>query len=322
MSVRLNCPVSRPANAPRPALRRRVVAGLIFEMTNVLYDATLWRREVVRLLARLGIPACYPTFFDLSEREYLADVHCGFRQFEEAFQAFLLAKGLAWGQIDEIEAASRVRRKELEQCSRPLPGVTATIAQLSRQGLPLAVLTDSPYPADRLEAELGELSVGGCFQAVLSSFDLEATKPAAACYQAAIAASICRPRSWRWWPATATAWRAPGGAVCGRLPSTRRTTSWPTRVVEILRTDRSLRAPVCVASGGMIAPVKENPVARRRSPLQAARLAVADALLAPETAERTCAAAPCVGPGWAWDWLWPWRASRWWPSVGERSTGG
>ncbi len=172
-----------PGAAPGRSLR-----GLIFEMTNVLYDATLWRREVVRLLARLGIPACYPTFFDLWEREYLADVHCGFRQFEEAFQAFLLAKGLAWGQIDEIEAASRVRRKELEQCSRPLPGVTATIAQLSRQGLPLAVLTDSPYPADRLEAELGKLSVGGCFQAVLSSFDLEATKPAAACYQAAIAA--------------------------------------------------------------------------------------------------------------------------------------
>ncbi len=157
-------------------------------MTNVLYDATLWRRDVVRLLARLGIPACYPTFFDRWDREYLADVHCGFRQFEEAFQAFLLSAGLSWGQIDEIEAASRVRRKELERGGRPLPGVTATICKLTQQGLPLAVLTDSPYPAGRLEAELSKLALGGCFQAVLSSFDLEATKPAAACYQAAIAA--------------------------------------------------------------------------------------------------------------------------------------
>ncbi|HEY1785227.1 MAG TPA: HAD family hydrolase, partial [Pirellulales bacterium] len=124
----------------------RSLRGLVFEMTNVLYDATLWRRELVRLLARLEVPACYPVFFDRWDREYLADVQCGFRQFEEAFQAFLLSAGLSWGQIDEIEAASRIRRKELEMAGRPLPGVTATIAKLSQQGLPLAVLTDSPYP--------------------------------------------------------------------------------------------------------------------------------------------------------------------------------
>ena len=183
-----------PARKRPPASRVRVdpggraLRGLVFEMTNVLYDATLWRREVVRLLARLEIPACYPAFFSRWDREYLADVQCGFRQFEEAFQAFLLSAGLSWGQVDEIEAASRVRRKELEMAGRPLPGVTATIAKLSQQGLPLTVLTDSPYPAARLEAELGKLALGGCFQTVLSSFDLEATKPAAACYQAAITA--------------------------------------------------------------------------------------------------------------------------------------
>jgi FMN phosphatase YigB (HAD superfamily) len=187
------------ANAPRAGSKTtgsgrfvspasgRSLRGLVFEMTNVLYDATLWRRELVRLLARLEVPACYPAFFSRWDREYLGDVQCGFRQFEEAFQAFLLSAGLSWAQIDEIEAASRVRHKELEMAGRPLPGVTATIAKLSQQGWPLAVLTDSPYPAARLAAELGKLALGGCFQSVLSSFDLEATKPAAACYQAAIA---------------------------------------------------------------------------------------------------------------------------------------
>ncbi len=47
----------------------------------------------------------------------------------------------------------------------------------------------------------------------------------------------------------------------------------------------------------MIAPVKENPVARRRSPLQAARLAVADALLAPQAAERSWRRRALL---WAW----------------------
>jgi HAD superfamily hydrolase (TIGR01509 family) len=157
-------------------------------MAGVLYDATLWRREVVKLLARLGVAACYPHFFDRWDREYLADVQCGFRQFEEAFQAFLLSAGLSWGQIDEVEAASRIRRQEIEEGVRPLPGVPAAIGQLVARGLTLAVLTDSPYPARRLEQDLGKLGLGGKFQNVLSSFDLEATKPAARCYQAAIAA--------------------------------------------------------------------------------------------------------------------------------------
>ncbi len=180
-----------PSAKDNPLGRRATgsaLRGLVFEMTNVLYDATLWRREVVRLLARLGIPACYPAFFGRWDQEYLSDVNCGFRQFDEAFQAFLLASGLSWGQIDEIEAASAVRRKELEMGCRALPGVAATIAKLTQQGLPLVILADSPYPAGRLEAELGKLALGGCFQAVLSSFDLAATKPAAACYQSAIMA--------------------------------------------------------------------------------------------------------------------------------------
>src|ERR1700678_2024578 len=86
------------------------VRGLVLEMANVLYDATLWRRELVRLLVRLHVPATYPAFFHRWEREYLVDVERGYRQYEEAFQAFLLSAGLSWGQIDEVEAVARCQR--------------------------------------------------------------------------------------------------------------------------------------------------------------------------------------------------------------------
>ena len=121
------------------------------EMANVLYDATLWRRELVRLLVRLHVPATYPAFFHRWERDYLVDVERGFRQYEEAFQAFLLSAGLSWGQIDEIEAVARCQRQAYEENVRPLPAVGAALAALTKRGLPLVALCDACQPAAVLE---------------------------------------------------------------------------------------------------------------------------------------------------------------------------
>jgi FMN phosphatase YigB (HAD superfamily) len=163
-----------------------LVRGLVMEMANVLYDATLWRRELVRLLVRLHVPATYPAFFHRWEREYLVDVERGFRQYEEAFQAFLLSAGLSWGQIDEVEAVARCQRHAYEENVRPLPTVGATLNTLTKRGLPLVALCDAPQPAAMLERQIERLGLRDVFQQVLSSFDLGAAKPAAECYAAAL----------------------------------------------------------------------------------------------------------------------------------------
>ena len=172
----------------QPAARARAVRGLVMETANVLYDATLWRRELVRLLVRLHVPATYPAFFHRWEREYLVDVERGFRQYEEAFQAFLLSAGLSWGQIDEIEAVARCQRHAYEENVRPLPAVGAALAALTKRGLPLVALCDACQPAAVLARKIERLGLGGVFQQILSSFDLGAAKPAAECYAAALAA--------------------------------------------------------------------------------------------------------------------------------------
>ena len=164
------------------------VRGLVMEMANVLYDATLWRRELVRLLVRLHVPATYPAFFHRWEREYLVDVERGFRQYEEAFQAFLLSAGLSWGQIDEVEAVARCQRHAYEENVRPLPTVGAALAALTKRGLPLIALCDACEPASVLVQRIERLGLRGVFQQVLSSFDLGAAKPAAECYAAALTA--------------------------------------------------------------------------------------------------------------------------------------
>jgi FMN phosphatase YigB (HAD superfamily) len=175
-------------SAPVLPARRLAVEGLIFDTDDVLYDATPWPRRLWRLVTALGLPASYASFFEAWQRQYLADVCRGRREYAEAFQSFLLQAGLTWAQIDEVEAASRAERADLELSMRPLPGVVKTIARLHASGLPLVAWADSPQPAARVADRIERLGLAGKFRDVLSSFDLEAAQPAARCYLAALGA--------------------------------------------------------------------------------------------------------------------------------------
>ncbi|HET6882833.1 MAG TPA: HAD family hydrolase [Pirellulales bacterium] len=177
-----NATRNRISNAAvRPQLR-----GFVFDMGDVLYDATLWRRWLFQLLGRMGLHAHYRTMFRVWDKDFLDDVHRGRREFAEAFHAFLLSLGLTRGQIDEVQAASQSRKRELELGARPLPGVRDTIERLAERGVKLAVLSDSEQSGGELQTHLGRLGLGGRFSPVISSFDLEYTKPSPVCYRAAL----------------------------------------------------------------------------------------------------------------------------------------
>ncbi len=184
----LSCePVPR-AECILDAATARPLRGIIFDMADVLYDATSWRRWLLQLLARFGVQADYRAFFVTWDEEYLVEVQCGRREFDEAFQSFLSASGLSRGQINELEAATRMRREQFDRLARPFPSVAPTLRRLSGQGLALSVLADADCPATALEAKLRNLGLGGVFQSVWSSIDLEVTTPAPLGYQRALSA--------------------------------------------------------------------------------------------------------------------------------------
>lgn len=166
----------------------RAVEGLLFDMGDVLYDATVWRRWLLQLLHRMGLHTHYRSFFKIWDCDFLDGVHCGRREYGEAFGAFLLSAGLSRGQIDEVEAASQARKRDLERGVRPFPGVRGVLDRLHKAGLTLGVLSDSESTAEELQQRLNQLGIGHCFAAVVSSIDLERTKPDPACYRAAAAA--------------------------------------------------------------------------------------------------------------------------------------
>jgi HAD superfamily hydrolase (TIGR01509 family) len=164
------------------------VRSIIFDTGGVLYDATLWRRWLLRLLAHLGKNVSARSFFRDWENDYLGDVYLGRREYGEALHAFLLSQGLTWGQIDEIEAASRSLHAEIETGERALPDVAATLEQLVERGFRLAVLANSPFPAEQLLSQLERIGIGNRFEAVVSSCDIEVAKPRLECYAAVLAA--------------------------------------------------------------------------------------------------------------------------------------
>lgn len=164
----------------------RNIRGLVFDMGDVLFDATVWRRWLLQQLQRMGLQASYRSFFDVWDREYLDAVHRGERDYAEAFQTFLRDTGLTNCQIDEILLASNRCKREVEQDARPFSGVRQTLERLKAVGIRMAVLTDSESPAAAIEARLVKLGIGSYFSAVVSSADLKQTKPARVCYATAV----------------------------------------------------------------------------------------------------------------------------------------
>jgi FMN phosphatase YigB (HAD superfamily) len=172
---------SQPASAcPSGSIR-----GLLFAIGNVLYDDTVWRRWVTQLLARLGLHADYREFFRIWDQDYVSDVHCGRRKFCEAFEAFLLSRGLSPGQIDELQMACQGRRRHLQTSIRPLPGVRNTLACLHRSGFVLGAVGNADEPSSVLGQQVEHLAGEGLFATIISSIDLKHAMPEPACYLAA-----------------------------------------------------------------------------------------------------------------------------------------
>jgi len=167
-------------------VRSEPVAGLLFDMGDVLYDATVWRRWLLQLLSRMGLHTHYRPFYRIWEREFLHDVQCGRCDYWEALRVFLRSAGLSAAQIDEIEAAGHARYADMEDGARPLPGVPGTLAQLAGRNVPMGVLANACCGAEKLKDKLAQLRLADHFVTVVSSFDLGCVMPQARCYQAAL----------------------------------------------------------------------------------------------------------------------------------------
>ena len=171
------------SGGPSRTLGKSDIAAVVFDMGDVLFDATLWRRWLLRLLVHMGLDLSYDRFFGTWDRDYLDEVHRGRREYREALESLLRASGLSRAQIDEVEAASQAQRRELEDQLRPMPGVRITLRRLCQTGFALSVLSDSEQPSAQLERRLRQMGLGDVFRTIVSSVEIGHTKPDPICYQ-------------------------------------------------------------------------------------------------------------------------------------------
>ena len=165
-----------PSRPPLPLSDVRI-QGWIFELNNVLYDATAWRRWLLQLLSKMGLYTHYDVFFRVWDHEFARDVHTGHRSFRDAIEALLISTGMPAAKIQEVIPALRAQHKKLSADQRAIPGVVETLRALSIAGTRLGVSADTELKGDEVRLQLRTLGLGHLLDAVVTSSDLGRAKP-------------------------------------------------------------------------------------------------------------------------------------------------
>lgn len=164
-----------------------VCRAVIFDLGDVLYDASQWRRWLYAQLVGRGCQLHWSEMVAAWE-SHLESVYRGGLAYEAALDTFLSS----WLPEREERAAflraCLLEKAAIESRREPHPEAGKTLARLRAAGIRLAVLTDSESPAAAIWELLDGLGLAGAMDAVVSSCDVGQAKPAQAAYRAALEA--------------------------------------------------------------------------------------------------------------------------------------
>ena len=158
--------------------------AIIFDMGDIFFDATIWRKSLIPWINELGADIHYPEFCKQWEAK-LAEVYVGRCEYWDAFANFMSDLGLDQAGTEQTIAFARNKAAEIEE--RVLfDGVAETLARLKGAGLKLAVLSDTESRERRVRQRLADLHIEEYFDAVVTSMDIGHVKPEAAAFAAVL----------------------------------------------------------------------------------------------------------------------------------------
>jgi putative hydrolase of the HAD superfamily len=156
----------------------------IFDMGDVFFDATPWRRAMTGRLREAGVSIDYARFCRLWETRLL-DVYVGRGEYWAALRQLLQDLSLPPEQPREI---LEFARQVAQRVASPVlfDGVAETLKGLHQRQIKLGVLTDSESRAPQVRQRLAAMGVNDYFEAVVSSRDIGHVKPQPEAFAAAV----------------------------------------------------------------------------------------------------------------------------------------
>lgn len=155
--------------APVPDLPS--IEGLVLDVGGVIYDDTCWWRWLVQVLSHAGVRIRHDVLWEDWESQYLRFGKCDEQTFWTSLRQCLNRLGLTDSCCDEVQAAATAQRKHWESNLLPLPGVEATLRDLSQLPIPIDAVVGACSTSEQLGRRLRLLSLASYFHQAISAGD-------------------------------------------------------------------------------------------------------------------------------------------------------
>jgi len=152
-------------------LNKKKLSALIFDVGDILYDATAWRRWLAQELTRRGKDVTYPKLV-VAWEGLLVNVYKAQAEYWDAFAKLMQHFGVDQAEIPEIVKLAKQKGQAVQKDRTPMPQVPETLKQLHAAGVILVALSDTESGETGVRRILDQLGIQQYFTAVAASFDI------------------------------------------------------------------------------------------------------------------------------------------------------
>ncbi len=151
---------------------------VIFDMGDILYDATAWRRWLHHYFHERGLLKIpYHVLFDIWDEKYLADIHKNILEYKTGFKQFLDYLEIPQPEQQKLLQINWEIKKKLESETKPFSDVPPTLQKIKQNGIKNAVLSDTELSAVQVNAILERFAIDCYFDYIFVSSEMGHRKP-------------------------------------------------------------------------------------------------------------------------------------------------
>ncbi len=154
---------------------KSAIRGIIFDMGDILYDASIWRKWLCGKLNEHSIVVDYTGFIQKWE-ELLIDVYEGKANYWNRFTDLLDYYGLPKREQEKLIPLAKQKALDVQKERRLFEGVQDTLKTLKTKAK-LAVLSDNESGELKVRSILNDLDIEDYFASVVTSADIGFAKP-------------------------------------------------------------------------------------------------------------------------------------------------